>query len=183
MHPGPAKSPASDPESSSTSAHFRPSLNVIAHSFCHIKSFVFASEETIQDTLYSRSFKLCLLLHVFFHLLPLSLALNSLEQEQGKALLLICCLNTSHKSSSQDGVAAALQNIQHTHCRSCGSVTQATSSTRQCHTLQPGKKANLLVGGQSKINAQSVKGVSTKNAIQPRLDQQCCNGWGKWGLY
>lgn len=68
-------------------------------------------EKKKKDTLYSHSFKLCLLLHVFFHLLPLSLALNSLEQERGEALLLIYCLNTSHKSSSQDGVAAALKGI------------------------------------------------------------------------
>lgn len=128
MHPGLAKAPASDPESSSTSAHFRPSLNVIAHSFCHITSFVFASEETIQDTLYSRSFKLCLLLHVFFHLLPLSLALNSLEQERGKALLLIYCLNTSHKSNSQDGVAAALKGICEAN-RVIGEEHFKTSST------------------------------------------------------
>lgn len=36
------------------------------------------------------------------------------------------------------------------------------------------RKQIFLVGGQRKTNAQSVKGVSIKNAIQPCLDQQCC---------
>lgn len=65
---------------------------------------------------------------MFFHLLALSLALNSLEQERGKALLLIYCLNTSHKSSSQDGVAAALKGICEAN-RVIGEEHFKTSST------------------------------------------------------